>query len=77
MVSINVQLEDDLANLVRKLAADQNRSESDIVSDALSAYARPARPLPKGMGKYRSGQNDGSERAREILRDAAKEGLWP
>jgi hypothetical protein len=29
------------------------------------------------MGNYHSGQANGSEKARELLRDAAKEGQWP
>ncbi len=37
----------------------------------------PIRPLPKGMGKFHSGTVDTSERARDLLRQAVKDGLWP
>ncbi|HEX5273232.1 MAG TPA: ribbon-helix-helix domain-containing protein [Gemmataceae bacterium] len=77
MTAITVQLDDDLADLVRRLAASQRRSETDIVREALAAYVQTARPLPQGMGKYHSGQGDVSEKAREILRQAVKEGQWP
>lgn len=33
----------------------------------------PNRPLPKGMGKYRSGNGDTSEKARDLLRQAVKD----
>lgn len=77
MVSLNVQLEDAAADVLRQLAAEQNRTESEILQEALAAFAQSRRPLPKGIGKYRSGQSDTSTRARQILRDAAKEGQWP
>ena len=77
MVSLTVQLDERVAEAVSKLAAAQNRSESEVVQEAVAAYARMTRPMPHGMGKYRSGRGDISEDAEDILRDAAKEGQWP
>ena len=77
MVTLSIQLDDRLAQVVRELASVQNRSESDIVSEALAAYAGTKRPAPQGIGQYRSGQSDTSEKARQILRDAARSGQWP
>jgi predicted transcriptional regulator len=77
MTAITVQLDDEMAQMLRRLAAAQQRSETDIVREALAAYAQTSRPLPKGIGKYHSGRHDVSEKARDLLRDAAKEGLWP
>ncbi len=77
MTAITVQLHDDIAEELRRLAAAQRRSETDIVREALAAYVQTARPLPLGMGKYHSGQGKVSEQARDVLRQAAKEGLWP
>jgi hypothetical protein len=74
VTAITVQLEDDMAEVLRRLAAEQQRSETDIVREALAAYVHSARPLPKGMGKYHSGQGDVSEKARDLLRQAVKEG---
>lgn len=77
MTAITVQLDDDMAEAVRRMAASQQRSETDIVREALAAYVLASQPLPKGMGKYRSGQGNVSESARELLRQAVKEGQWP
>lgn len=77
MTAITVQLEDDMAEVLRRLATAQQRSETDIVRDAVAAYVQTTRPLPKGMGKYHSGQSQVSEKARDLLREAVKEGLWP
>jgi hypothetical protein len=59
------------------MAAAQHRSEREIVEEAVAAYAHSARPMPQSMGKYRSGQADVSERAEDILHNAAKERRWP
>jgi hypothetical protein len=77
VTAIIVQLEDDMAEVLRRLAAAQQRSETDIVREALAAYVQAPRPLPKGLGKYHSGQANVSEQARDLLRQAVKEGLWP
>ena len=77
MVSLTIEIEQHLADLVRQLAAAQKRSESEIVQEAVEAYAQIKRPMPKGIGKYHSGRADTSERAREILREAAREKRWP
>jgi predicted transcriptional regulator len=76
MVSLTVQLDDHVAEAVSKLAAAQNRSESEVVQEAVAVYAGMSRPVPQGMGKYHSGRADVSENAEDILRDAAKEGQW-
>jgi predicted transcriptional regulator len=77
VTAITVQIDDDLADLLRRLAAVQKRSEMEIVREALAGYVQAARPLPAGMGKYHSGQSNGSERARDLIREAVQEGKWP
>ena len=77
MTAITVHLNDDMADELRRLAAAQERSETDIVCEALAAYVQTARPLPKGMGKYHSGQGNVSEQARDLLRQAVKDKQWP
>ena len=77
MTAITVHLKDDMAEELRRLAAAQERSETDIISEALAAYVQTARPLPKGMGKYHSGQGNVSEQARDLLRQAVKDKQWP
>jgi metal-responsive CopG/Arc/MetJ family transcriptional regulator len=71
--AITIELTDDLAEDLRRLAAAQERSEMDLAREAVATYVRSARPLPKGMGKYRSGHGTVSERARDLLREAARE----
>jgi predicted transcriptional regulator len=77
MTAITIQLEDDEVQALRRLAAAEQRSETDIVRTALAAYAQTSRPLPKGIGKYHSGRSDVSEKVRELLREDVKEGRWP
>jgi predicted transcriptional regulator len=77
MLSVTVELDEQVAEAVRNMAAAQRRSECEIVQEAVAAYAHNARPMPQGMGKYRSGQADVSERAEDILSNSAKERRWP
>jgi transcriptional regulator of met regulon len=77
MTAITVHLNDDMAQERRRLAVAQERSEADIVCEALAAYVQTARPLPKGIGKYHSSQGKVSEQARDLLRQAVKDNQWP
>jgi Ribbon-helix-helix protein, copG family len=77
VTAITVQLDDGMAEVLRRLAVAQQRSETEIVHEALAAYVATARPSPKGMGKYHSGQGNISEQTRELLRQAVKDGQWP
>ena len=78
-MSLTIQLDEATAEVVQELAAEQRRSADEVVPDALSAYAHSAkRALPKkGIGKYHSAQSGVSNQARQILRDAVREGQWP
>jgi metal-responsive CopG/Arc/MetJ family transcriptional regulator len=77
MVSLTVQLDEQVAEVVSKLAAAQNRSESEVVQEAVAAYVQITHPMPQGVGRYHSGRGDVSENAENILRDAARQGQWP
>ena len=77
MTAITVHINDEVAHELRRLAEAQERSETEIVCEALAAYVQTARPLPKGMGRYRSGQTKVSEQARDLIRQAVKEKQWP
>lgn len=77
MVTVTVHLDERLAEAIRSLAVSQKRSENEIVHEALAAYTQTAaRPLPLGLGKYRSGRSDVSENAENLLNEAAREGQW-
>jgi plasmid stability protein len=77
MTSITIQLDDEVAATLRRLAASQDRSETEIVREALAAYAQTVRPLPKGIGKYHSGRKDTSDKADDILCDAVSDSQYP
>jgi metal-responsive CopG/Arc/MetJ family transcriptional regulator len=77
MSAMTVELNGEIVEELRRLAAAQERSETEIVREALSTYLRSVRPLPKGMGRYRSGQGTVSEQARDLLRQAVKDNQWP
>ena len=75
---LTVELDEQTAAVVQALAAGENRSASEVIRDAMAAYASVGkRPLPKGAGKYRSGRTDTSEKVDDILRDAVRDGIWP
>ncbi|MGP0070215.1 MAG: ribbon-helix-helix protein, CopG family [Isosphaeraceae bacterium] len=71
-------LDEQTAATIRQLASQERRSETEVVRDALALYARTGpRPLPVGVGKYRSGSHDVAQQAGALIRDAVKEGRWP
>jgi hypothetical protein len=76
VTSITITVDDETAEALRRLAELEQRSEADIVRTALAAYAK-AQPRPKGIGKYRSGRNDISVKARDLIRKDVKDGRWP
>jgi predicted DNA-binding protein len=77
MVKTTVYLEDEVAVALRQLSAVRGRSQAELVRDALAKYTQAvARPAPKGLGKYRSGEPDVAQRAKDILASAAKRGGW-
>ena len=77
MVKTTVYIEPDTALAIRQMAEAQRRSQAELIRDALTAYTRQARrPALPGVGESDSGHSDTSERADEILKDAAKRGRW-
>lgn len=77
MVRTTVYLDQETALALRQLSALQGRSQAELIRDALATYTRQtARPAPKGLGKYRSGEPDVARRAKDILSAAARRGGW-
>jgi hypothetical protein len=77
MIKTTVYLSTDLALTLRQLSAVKRRSQAEVIRDALAEYARhQKRPPIPGVGEFDSGESDVSERAEEILREAAKHGKW-
>jgi hypothetical protein len=78
MIRTTVYLDEETALALRQLAEAQNRSQAELIREALAAYTRQAaRPKPRAIGIGRSGRSDVSERAEEILTDAVRVGSWP
>jgi predicted transcriptional regulator len=72
-----VYLDTDIALALRHMAETQGRSQAELIRDALQTYTRGAkRPLPRGLGKYDSGETHGAERAKDFLRSATRKGRW-
>ena len=70
-------LDPDAALKLRAMAQAQGRSVDELVTAVLREYASKCkRPRIPGIGKYDSGESDISERAEEILTEAAKRGGW-
>jgi hypothetical protein len=77
MVRTTVYLDAETALALRQLAAVRGRSQAELIRDAITSYTkRAARPASKGIGKYRSGEPDLAQRAKQILEEAAKRGGW-
>lgn len=78
MTKTTVYLDTDTVLTLRRMAQSQGRSQAELVRDALQAYtAQWKRPVPKGLGKYDSGETRGAENAKRFLREAARKGKWP
>jgi hypothetical protein len=59
------------------MAQMQGRSAEELVADVLRKHASNyKRPRIPGIGEYDSGETDISERAEEILKEAARPGGW-
>jgi hypothetical protein len=79
MTKMTIFLKDETADTLKRIADRQGRTQEEVIQDALSTYAasrntteQPERPLPKGAGCYSSGRSDVSEKAEELLRQAAR-----
>jgi hypothetical protein len=78
MLKTTVYLDSDTALALRQLAEVQGRPQAELIREALTRFTRSAAvSKPKGIGRYRSGRSDISERARKLLRGAVKQRRWP
>lgn len=77
MVKTTIYLDGEVALALRQLSSLHGRSQAELIREAIAAYTkRASRPMPKGLGKYRSGEPDVAQRAKDILGQAAKKGGW-
>lgn len=76
MTSLNLQLSDELAQLVRDIARSEAKSEEEVVASALAVYTGINHGPIQGLGQYRSGHSDTSQSAETLLDEAARKGTW-
>ncbi|MCX8050096.1 MAG: ribbon-helix-helix protein, CopG family [Methylohalobius sp.] len=77
MFRTTLYLDEETVLALRQLAKLQKRTQAEIIRDALKRYFEHARlekrrVLP-GLGAYRSGRHDISDKAEELLKQAAKQ----
>jgi hypothetical protein len=78
MIKTTVYLDPEAVLALRQLAQAQGRSQAELIREAIDRLTRSeSRPPPQGMGGYRSGRSDVSERAEELLHQAVREKKWP
>ena len=65
MSRLIIQADDDLLERTRRRAAERGVSIAQVVRDALEVELADGRPLPRIIGKYRSGTSDSSRLASE------------
>jgi hypothetical protein len=76
-VRLTVDLDADTALKLRAMAQAQDRSVEELVADVLREYASKYKlPRIPGIEEFDSGETDISQRADEILTEAAKRGGW-
>jgi len=77
VVKTTIYLEEETALTLRRIAAKEKRPQAEIIRAAIRRYTqRAAHPKPPGLGEFRSGRGDVSERAEALLRKAAREKRW-
>ena len=75
MEKVTVYLDHAAAMRLRSLAVVRGCTTAELVSEAISEFLHQelaTRPEPVGVGQFRSGRNDISGRAKELLRNAAR-----
>ena len=77
MVKTTVYLDEAVALRLKRMAQVQQRTQAELIRESLALLTESHSPqLPKGLGKFRSGETSNSETYRSRLRSAAKAGPW-
>ena len=77
MIRTTVYVDEEVAVALRHQAAVEGRSQAELIREALRRHIdikevdRSERPPIPGTGRHRSGRNDVSDRAEELLRPVA------
>ena len=77
MVKTTVYLDEAVAIKLKRMAQAQQRTQAELIRESLSQLTESASPnLPKGLGKFSSGESGNSETYRSRLRSATRAGQW-
>jgi predicted transcriptional regulator len=77
MQKTTIYLDDETKFTLKRIAELEGKTQAQTLREAVAAYAVTLRkPRAKGIGAYRSGRKDVSEKAEELLKAAAKSGKW-
>jgi len=77
MLRTTVYLNEEEALAIRRLSAVRKRSQAELIRDAIAKYVESSKTelqhsLPPGIGAYKSGRSDVSQKADELLKKAAR-----
>ena len=77
MVKTTVYLDEAVALKLKRMAQAQQRTQAELIRESLSQLIESSNPeLPKGLGKFSSGESRNSETYRSRLRSAVRAGQW-
>ena len=77
MVTTTMYLDETVALKLKRIAQAQQRTQAELIRESLSRLTESSGPeLPKGLGKFRSGESRNSETYRSRLRSAVRAGQW-
>jgi hypothetical protein len=79
MVKTTVYLGDDLVQRLRSLSRLRDRSQAELIREALERFVDTEsqsleRPAPVGIGRFGSGRPDLARQVDKIMRQAARSG---
>jgi len=73
MHKTTVYLDHDTVVALREMSRSQSRSQAELIREAIRRFARKVkRPAIQGIGAFRSGRSDISEKAEELLAEGAR-----
>lgn len=77
MLRTTIYLNEEEALAIRRLSVVRKCPQAELIRDAISEYVKKSdkelhQALPPGVGAYKSGRSDVSQRADELLKRAAR-----
>ena len=77
MVKTTVYLDEAVALKLKRMAQAQQRTQAELIRESLSQLTESNAPnLPKGLGKFNSGERNNSETYRSRLGSAIRTEKW-